>query len=75
MIVILQTDLEVTWMNNKELLNQARYQATMGMALRMLKKGIITPEEYTEIETIMVEKYAPFFGTLFSDIDLINLRT
>ena len=27
---------------------------------------------YFEIDTIMIEKYEPFFGTLFSEIDLIN---
>ncbi len=42
------------------------------MAKGLLESGAITREEYAEIDTIMTRKYEPFFGTLFSEIDLIN---
>ena len=59
-------------MSTEQLLNQARYQAAMNMAKGLLDDGVITKEEYAEIDTIMTGKYDPFFGTLFSEIDLIN---
>ena len=44
----------------------------MNIAKGLLESGVITKEEYAEIDTIMTGKYEPFFGTLFSEIDLIN---
>ena len=70
--VISQTGSEVIRVNTEQLLNQARSQAAMNMAKELLESGIITKEEYAEIDTIMTGKYEPFFGTLFSEIDLIN---
>ena len=46
------------------------YQSTMSMVRNMLKDDIITADEYTMIDTIMLEKYKPTLGTLFSDIRL-----
>ena len=62
-------------MSNEQLLNQARYQAAMRMAAELHKDGVISADEYAEIDTIMKEKYDPFFGTLFTGIDLINQPT
>ena len=62
-------------MNTEQLLNQARYQAAMNMARVLLDEGIISGEEYSEIDTIMTDKYQPFFGTLFTEIDLIKSGT
>jgi len=58
-------------MNKEEFSNEKLYQATMGMARKMLSEGLISREEYCRIDTIFLEKYHPVFGTLFSDIDLI----
>ena len=33
----------------------------------MLEKGLITEEEYAEIDTILLEKYRPYLGTLLSE--------
>ena len=44
------------------------YQATMSMVRRMLEKGLISEEEYRQIDTMFLEKYRPVFGTLFSEI-------
>ena len=44
-------------MNTEQLLNQARYQAAMNMARVLLDEGIISGEEYSEIDTIMTDIY------------------
>ena len=41
-------------------------------ANKMLEEGIISEEEYRQIDTIFLEKYKPVFGTLFSDISLTS---
>lgn len=48
------------------------YQTTMHLARKMLDEGIITEEEYRQIDTIFLEKYKPVFGTLLSDISLTS---
>jgi hypothetical protein len=42
----------------------------MHIVRKMLEDGIISEEEYRQIDTIFLEKYQPVFGTLFSDISL-----
>ena len=42
------------------------YQATMNMFRSMLKKGLITEEQYAIIDTKMLQKYQPLLGTLFA---------
>ena len=69
--VILQTALEVTAMNKEEFRNEKLYQSTMNIARKMLSEGIISEEEYCQIDTIFKEKYSPIFGTLFSDKEVI----
>ncbi len=61
-------------MSEREMQNEKLYQATMAMTRSMLNQGLITEEEYRQIDTIFTEKYAPSSGTLFSDIDLINVE-
>lgn len=36
---------------------QMAYQAAMALARRMLSKGLISEEEYAEIDTIIAKKY------------------
>lgn len=43
------------------------YHAAISMAKSMLEKGLITEEEYAEIDTILLEKYRPYLGTLLSE--------
>ena len=38
----------------------------MNMFRSMLKKGLITEEQYTIIDTKMLQKYQPLLGTLFA---------
>ncbi len=60
----------VTAMSKEEFRNEKLYQTTMHLARKMLKEGIISQEEYRQIDTIFLDKYQPLFGTLFSDISL-----
>lgn len=59
-------------MSNAEFRNEKLYQTTMSMARKMLGEGIISEDEYCQIDTIFLEKYNPVFGTLFSDISLTS---
>ncbi|MDF2645359.1 MAG: hypothetical protein K0Q73_1164 [Paenibacillus sp.] len=58
-------------MSEDQLRNEMLYQTSMSLARTMLEKGMISEEEYHEFDTIMLEKYHPIFGTLFSDIHLL----
>lgn len=57
-------------MSEKQMHDEKLYQATMSMVRRMLEDGLISQEEYRQINTIFFEKYRPVFGTLFSDTSL-----
>ena len=41
------------------------YRQAMSLAKAMLQRGIITAEEYAEIDTIMTKKYGLFSTTIF----------
>lgn len=62
----------VAAMSREEFRNEKLYQTTMHLARKMLSEGIISEEEYRQIDTIFLEKYKPVFGTLFSDISLTS---
>ncbi len=47
------------------------YQSTMLIAKNLRDKGLISDEEYGQIDTIFRQKYAPILGTLFTEINLI----
>ena len=46
-------------MSNEDFHNDMLYHAAISMAKSMLEKGLITEEEYTEIDTILLKKYQP----------------
>jgi hypothetical protein len=46
---------------------ERRYQASLTVAKALLSSGTITKEEYDEIDTILLRKYRPSLGSLFSD--------
>ena len=58
--------------NSVDFQNEMMYQTTMSLARKMLREGLISEEEYRQIDTIFLEKYQPVFGTLFSDISLTS---
>lgn len=53
-------------MNEDQFEREKLYQATMNMFRSMLKKGLITKEQYAIIDTKMLQKYQPLLGTLFA---------
>lgn len=64
--------LEVTAMTNEQIQNEVMYQGTMLVAKQLLKKGIISDDEYEQIDTMFRQKYAISLSTLFTDIRLIK---
>ena len=62
-------------MTKEQFQREKMYLTTMTIARNLLKKGIISEDEYHEIDTKFTNKYRPSLGTLFSDIGLINLQS
>jgi hypothetical protein len=46
------------------------YQSTLAIARTMVKKSLLTEEEFCLIEASLREKYRPKLGTLFAHIRL-----
>ena len=44
-------------MTPEELRNDTLYHMALSMAKTMLEKGLLSPEEYAEIDTILLQKY------------------
>jgi len=53
-------------MSDAEFHNEKMYLLCVGTAKEMLKCGIISEEEFTKIDTILLEKYCPTLSTLLS---------
>lgn len=51
--------------------NELVYQITMACAAWMMEKTLITRQQYRDFEQLMLEKYTPEIGGLFSSIDLL----
>ena len=51
-------------------MNEANYMVIMKFTKTLLKDGVITNEEYKQIEKHFIEKYNPTFGTLYSDLTI-----
>lgn len=64
--------LGVTAMTNEQMQNEVMYQGTMLVVKQLLKKGIISDDEYEQIDTMFRQKYAISLSTLFTDIRLIK---
>lgn len=47
------------------------YRMSLSIAKTMLKKVIITKDEYSEIDTILLQKYRPTLGTLLAGKPLL----
>lgn len=43
------------------------YEAGISVGKTMLEEGLITPEEYAEIDTILLQLYRPYLGSLLSE--------
>jgi hypothetical protein len=71
MIALDDGTYKITWENTVNVscgirldINAPKQRAA---AESMLEKGLITEEEYAEIDTILLEKYRPYLGTLLSE--------
>jgi hypothetical protein len=64
---ISQTGLEVIRMSKKDFERETDYMLSIQIAKNLLEKGLLTEEEYAVIDTKLIEKYQPKFGTLFSE--------
>ena len=62
------TGSEAARMSKEQMRQEKLYQATMSMVRRMLAEGLITEEEYRQIDTMFIEKYQPKIGVLFVDL-------
>lgn len=54
-------------MTEQQMRNEKLYLATMNIVKRMAEQGLITEEEYRQIDTIFLRKYRPVFGTLCAE--------
>ena len=54
-------------MSREKLRNDMRYRVALSAAKTMLEKGLITEEEYAEIDTKLLKKYEPYLGSLLSE--------
>ena len=64
--------LEVTVMTSEQMQNEVMYQGTMLVAKHLLNQGIISDDEYEQIDTNFRKKYDISLSTLFTDIRLIK---
>lgn len=51
-------------MTSEQLQRERNYGISMSIVKSMLNKGILTPQEYKKIDTIMTKKYEPILGGL-----------
>ena len=47
------------------------YLMSLSVAESMFQKGVISEDEYSEIDTILFEKYRPILGTLLAGKSLL----
>lgn len=58
-------------MSKEQFRAERLYRMSISVAKSLLKKGIISEDEYSEIDTILLEKYRPVLGTLLAGKPLI----
>lgn len=62
---------EVERMSEEEFRAEKMYLLCLGTAKTMLERGVISEEEFTKIDTMLLEKYKPTLSTLLSGKPLI----
>jgi len=60
-------------MNREDFRRERLYQASIAVARTMLQKGLITDDEYRQIDTMFLDKYRPLLGGLKVGIQQKNL--
>ena len=58
-------------MDENQFRAEKMYRISLSVAKSMLKKGVISEDEYSEIDTILLKKYRPTLGTLLAGKPLI----
>jgi hypothetical protein len=51
-------------LNNEQFESERRYQSAIAVARTMLRRQIITEDEYKVIDTMFLEKHRPILGSL-----------
>ena len=64
--VMLPLALGVTDMTDERFQDEAQYQASLSVARTMLRKGLISKEEFDMVDDFLLEKYNPPLGALFA---------
>lgn len=53
-------------MSEREFRSELRYRMSLSVARSMLEMGLISLEEYRQIDTILLKKHRPVLGTLLA---------
>ena len=53
-------------MTDEQFRAEKLYQVSLSLAQSMLEKGLVTPDEFAVIDKLLLDKYRPLLGTLFS---------
>lgn len=56
----------VAHINNEQFRAERLYQMSLFIAKTMLGKGIVSEDEYRQIDTILLGKYRPILGSLLA---------
>lgn len=67
---LLLPDLEVASMSEEQFNREKLYMATMHLAKKLLKQGIISEKQYEDINEKFTNKYGISLSSLFTRIDL-----
>jgi len=60
-------------MNKENFRRESLYQASIAIARSMHNKNLISEAEFSQIDTILLEKYRPLLGMLNAGIQQKNL--
>ena len=69
-VILLIVSKAVSAMSEADFRREKLYQGTMHLLRYMLSEGLINNGEYKKAEQLMLEKYQPVLGELFSDLSL-----
>ena len=69
-VILLIVSKVVSAMSEADFRRERLYQSTMHILRTMLSKGLIDCNEYKKTEQLMLKKYHPVLGALFSNISL-----
>ena len=65
--ILLHGSKVVTTMSKEEFRNEKLYQTTMHIVRKLMQDGIISADEYSQVDAVFLKKYKPLFGALFNN--------